>query len=312
MTHAGFPSLLSLDLSSDLHTEKSSLRRWTAGSLFLHLIVVLIALNLRFTPEIQQPLSSYEVSLVSLPASKVTAPSPSKSKAAPRKSRAKKAPPKPKEKPLPPLTTKMASERLSESFTGAAKSVVVPDKLVHQAPADPPPVVKTAPGETTALENIKLPSKAPTLERVQPLTPGKPEKSPDEGRKEPKESAPAPAASKPKATPQKPNVKNTLKAIKAPPKAPELASVQPFTKTQNEDASPSTPEPVSQALKEKMKSIQVPAPSKKPIPPPKKRAKKRKPAPPPPTQALRKPTTAKAPPKKELPPRNPGSVCLIL
>jgi protein TonB len=217
-------------------------------------VVALLALNLQFTPDIQQPLSSYEVSLVSLPASKATTPSGAKAKTASKKARSKKAPSKPQEKPLPPLTTKMASERLSESLPGAAKSVVVPDKLVHQAPADPPPVVKTSPGPPSALESIKQPSKA--------------------------------------------NVKDALKEIKAPPKAPNLASVQPFTKTQELETTPSTHEPLSQSLKEKMQSIQVPSQPKKAIRTQKKRAKKKTPITPPPTPAAPRQ-------KEELPPMKP-------
>jgi protein TonB len=298
MIHAGSPSLFSLDLSSHLHTENSSLRRWLAGSFILHIVVALLALNLRFTPDIQQPFSSYEVSLVSLPATKATTPS-----------RSKKAPSKPQEKPLPPLTTKMASERLSESLSGAAKSVVVPDKLVAQAQADAPPVVKTAPEQPSALESIKLLSEAPTLERVKPLAPAKPEKDPDAALKEPKKSTPAPpVAPKRKTTPpSKANVKDALKDIKSPPKAPELASVQPFAKTQEAETSPSTHEPLSQSLKEKMQSIQVPGPQKKPIRSPKKRTKKNTPITPPPTRTPRSTELAKtAPsPKKELPPVKP-------
>ena len=308
MTHAGFPSLFSLDLSYHLHTENSSLRRWLAGSLILHIVVALLALNFRFTPDIQQPLSSYEVSLVSLPASQVTTPSRSKAKTASKKSRSKKTPSKPQEKPLPPLTTKMASERLSESLPGAAKSVVVPNKLVPQAPADPAPRVKTSPGDPSALESIKLPSEAPTLTPVKPLAPAKPVKVPDAPAKEPEKpnSAPTVAPKQKTTPPSKAGVKNALKEIKAPPKAPKLASVQPFTKTQEAEKSPSTHEPLSQSLKEKMQSIQVPSQPKKTIRKQKKRAKKKTPIPPTQT-APRTPELAKAPPQpqKESRPEKP-------
>ena len=310
MTHAGFPSLLSLDPTFHLHTENSSLRRWLAGSLILHIVVAFFALNLRFTPEIQQPLSSYEVSLVSLPASTATTPSPSKAKTAAKKSPAQKASSTPQEKPLPPLTTKKASERLSESLAGVAKSVVVPDKLVLKTPAGAAPVVKTSPGHTSALESIKLPSEAPTLRPVKPLEPTKPEKAPDANVKELKKSSQAqPIVPKPKTPPpSKPNVQDTLKEIKTPPKAPNLASVQPFSKTQESEPAPSTHEPLSQSLKEKMQSIQVPSQPKKTIPKTKKRAKKNIPISPPQTPvAPRTSELAKAAPrqKKALPPVKP-------
>lgn len=218
-------------------------------------------------------------------------------------------PVKAQEKPLPPLTTKMASERLAESLPGAAKSVVVPDKLVLEAQANSPPIVKTSPGHAPALENIKLPSEAPKLAPVNPLAPSEPVRIPDAVPIEPKKSTPAPTiAAKPKAVrPSKPNVKDTLKDIKAPPKAPDLASVQPFTKTQETEMSPSTPESLSRSLKEKMQSIQVPIQPKKTIRNKKKRIKKNTPMTLPPTPAPLTSERAKAapPPKKELPPVKP-------
>ena len=306
MTHAGIPSLLSLDLSYHLHTENSSLRRWLAGSFILHVVVALVALNLRFTPDIQRPLASYEVSLVSLPASKATSLSQSKAqsqaKTVPEKSSSKKAavkaqkktPPPPvkaQEKTLPPLKTKMASERLSESFSGAAKSVTVPGKLVSQASAKPAPVVKTSPGDPSVLEGIKLPAEAPTLAPVKPLAPAKPVKVPEAALKEPKKSTPAPMVPpKQKATqrsrPSKPNVKDALKDIKTPPKAPDLASVQPYTKTEVAETTSSTHEPLSQSLKEKMKSIQVPSQPKKTVRTHKKRATKKSSVSRPPTPVI--------------------------
>ena len=100
MTHEGNPSLISLDLSYHLERDDASLRRWLVGSLVFHLVVALVALNLRFSPTIEQPLSSYEVSLVSLPA--LEKPTPSRSKAKKSKSvkrRARKTQPKPDQNP---------------------------------------------------------------------------------------------------------------------------------------------------------------------------------------------------------------------
>ena len=303
MTHAGFPSLLFQDLSYHLHTENSSLRRWLAGSFILHIVVALLALNLRFSPDIQQPLSSYEVSLVSLPASTATTPSPSKAKTAAKKSRSKKTPARPQEKPLPPLTTKMSTERLSEALPGAAKSVVIPEKLVSKDAPDPAPIVKTSPQQASALESIKLPSEAPKLEPVKPL------QVPHASLNEPKRSMPAPPiAPKHETTPpSKPNVKEALKEIKAPPKAPNLASVQPFTKSDKSETTPSRHEPLSQSLKDKMQSIQIPSQPQKTIRKTKKRPKKKIPIAPPPTPpAPRTPEMAKAaPPKKAAPPVMP-------
>ena len=124
MTHEGIPSLISLDLSYHLQRDDASLRRWLVSSLVFHLVVALVAINLRFSPTIEQPLSSYEVSLVSLPALEKPTPSRNKAKSVKRRPRKTQPKPRPKEKTLPPLPTKTSSERLSESFAGAAQSIV--------------------------------------------------------------------------------------------------------------------------------------------------------------------------------------------
>ena len=142
MTHEGVPSLISLDPSYHLPRDNSALRRWWAGSVVLHMVVALLVLNMRFSPTIEQPLPSYEVSLVTLPTSKALTPPTSKAKTPSKKPRSvqrtakpkskpvpksRKAqakpvphPPKPQEKALAPLSTNMASERLSESLSSAA------------------------------------------------------------------------------------------------------------------------------------------------------------------------------------------------
>ena len=54
------------------------------------------------------------------------------------------------------------------------------------------------------------------------------------------------------------NLQEALKGIKAPPKAPALAPLQPFTKAAEVEPSPTKPEQLSQSLKEKIQSVQVP------------------------------------------------------
>ena len=306
MTHEGFPSLISLDLSYHLHRDHTALRKWLAGSVVLHIVIACLAMTLRFTPTIEQPLSSYEVSLVTLPTPKEVTHPTSKPRTSSKKPRSVKKtekpkskpatkarkvqkkpvppPPKPQKKPLPPLSTSLASERLSESLSSVAKSVAVPKKLTSQAPVEPPPSVKTSPSRPKALENIKLPSETPSLAPVQPLAPAEPLKAPETTPEKPPEPSLARTTPTPKATPppKKLNVENALKEIKTPPKSPTLASVQPFTKAQATEASPSTHEPLSQSLREKIKSVQIPSPKLKSIPQTKKRSKSQTPITPPP------------------------------
>ena len=270
MTHEGNPSLISLDLSYHLERDDASLRRWLVGSLVFHLVVALVALNLRFSPTIEQPLSSYEVSLVSLPA--LEKPTPSRSKAKKSKSvkrRARKTQPKPrpkpKEKTLPPLPTKTASERLSESFAGAAQvhrrteDANVPATISSQYQRSRHRPIRLK-HWTRSSCHLKLQVSA-AAERLAPRNPVKvPKQSP---KRATKSAPPAPKTkSRPtpkKSSPPKMNLQEALKGIKAPPKAPALAPLQPFTKAAEvEKTSPTKPEQLSQSLKEKIQSVQVP------------------------------------------------------
>ena len=261
MTHEGNPSLISLDLSYDLQRDESSLRRWMVSSLVFHLVVALVAINLRFSPTIEQPLSSYEVSLVSLPALEKPTPSRSKAKSVKRRSRKAQPKPRPKKKSLPPLPTKTSSERLSESLAGAAQSIVVPKTRTSQPQSKPIPEVKTSSDSSAALEKIKLPSQAPSLtaaERLAPRNPVKVPKQPPKRAAKPTPSSPKNRPTPKKSSPPKMNLQDALKGIKAPPKAPALAPLQPFTKASEVEPSPTKPEQLSQSLKEKIQSVQVP------------------------------------------------------
>ena len=267
MTHEGSPSLISVDWSYPLQREELSLRRWLAGSFVFHIGLVLFALTLRFTPTIEQPLASYEVSLVSLPSLEKPVPSRSKTKRVSKKPKRAQSRPKPKEETLPPLPTKRATERLSESFAGAAQSIVVPDKLTPQPQAEAPTEFTTSKAPPVALENIKLPSSTPSLTQADRLAPGKPLKVPDNRPKQSTRTAPPPT---PKPESKKPskakaNVKETLKEIKAPPKSPSLTPVKPFAKTRDVDPSPARPDEFTQSLKNKLRSVPVPTrPQRKP------------------------------------------------
>ena len=260
MTHEGSPSLISLDWSYPLQREELSLRRWLAGSFVFHIGLVLFALTLRLTPTIEQPLASYEVSLVSLPSLEKPVPSRSKAKRVSKKPKRAQSRPKPKEETLPPLPTKRAAERLSESFAGAAQSIVVPDKLTPQQQTEAPTEFTTSKTPPVALEHIKLPSRTPSLTQAERLAPGKPLEVPDKRPKRPTLTAPSPTpkpASK-KPSKAKANVQETLKEIKAPPKSPSLTPVKPFAKTQEVDPSPARPDEFTQSLKNKIRSVPVP------------------------------------------------------
>lgn len=312
MTHGGIPSLISLDPTFPSLSGDSSFRRWVVGSLVLHLVVAFLALNLRFSPTIEQPLSSFEVSLVSLPAQNAPTPSRSNTKpvtrkpkrvpsAAKPKAKPVPPPPKPQEKALPPLTTKMAPERLSESFSGAAQSVAVPDKLAPEALPEPPVAVKTASGLPTALENVQLPSENPSLTPVQPFAPRDPVTIPDLAPKSPPKPEPVHSETPARKIlpPSKVDVQETLKEIKSPPKAPTLTPVQPFTKSQELEVSSPPHDPISQSLKEKIQSVQVPTQPRKIVKKPKKPTKTKMPVLPPPTPVIPKaPELAKAAPQK--------------
>ena len=274
MTHESSASLISLGLSPQFQDEESSIRWWLAVSLATHAIIIFILTTLRFTPMLEQPLQSYEVSLVNI--SDIQAP-PTKSKARAKASKARRTPrakpkarpPQPKAKVLPPLPTQTATERLSESFSGAVKSVVIPQE--RSLPTPPPtesPSPTTQPTEdSNILENIKLPAAAPQFSPPQRLEP-KPQVAipkhdiqPAPVTQEVTEPTPAPP------TPSQPNVhqetQKALQAIKAPPEAPTLKPIQPFKAAKRKERLDPNVENLSEALKKKIQSVKVPTPKTK-------------------------------------------------
>ena len=141
MAHAASPSLIALGLKTDVSLEGSPFRGGLAASCVLHALVLVMAMFVRFHSDTEQPFRSIDVALISLPAIPTTAPSPKPvptptKKTAKAQSPKKVAPPQPSptaplvpaEDTLPPLPTETASERLSESLSGAIKSIVVPQK----------------------------------------------------------------------------------------------------------------------------------------------------------------------------------------
>lgn len=273
MTHEGSASLISLGLSPHLSGEDSSIRWWLAGSFAFHAFLLLFLITLRLTPTLEKPFSSYEVSLINL--SEVEAPRATpnvKTKApktaAPPPPKAKTAPSEPKAEPvLPPLAVPEPSEQLSESFSGAVQSVVVPNQLSLPTPSETEPVTTIKPTEQPNVrESIRLPKTAPKLIPAKPLEP--------QARVEISKPAPTPAPTPPQPTkskpvpiPTKPNVRQetqkALQAIKAPPKAPTLKPIQPFKKSSPKDSPTPKVEKLSDALKKTIQSVKVPTPRSK-------------------------------------------------
>ncbi|MCA9473506.1 MAG: TonB family protein [Nitrospirales bacterium] len=279
--------------------EATSLRRWLLGSLAIHGLLIIFLTTLRFSPTLEQPLQSYEVSLVnpsdfdtpqakSQPQTKARVTSqakasrpkakpvtPPKPKAPPPPQPVPKAPPPPPPPPAPksqpaepklaPLPTQAASERLSDSFAGAVKSVVVPEKLSAHRQQTPIPLTPspTEPDTPNALEDIKLPTSAPKLARPQRLEPQTRVTIPTPPPQSPPPS-PQAATTKPTPTPKLPSpsvqeeTAKALQALKAPPEAPTLKSIQPFKRTRRkEDPTPQT-EKLSESLRKSIQSVKVP------------------------------------------------------
>ena len=268
MTHEGSASLISLGLSPNLSGEESSMRWWLAGSFAFHACLLLFLITLRLTPTFEKPLSSYEVSLINLsevdaPRSATNVKTIAPKTAAPPPPKPKTAPPEKAEPSLPPLEVPEPSEQLSESFSGAVQSVVVPNQLSLPTPSETEPVTTTTPVEQPNVrESIRLPKSAPKLIPAKPLEPqGRvaiskpvaPQSTP---------TPPQPTKSKPVPIPARPNIRQethkALQAIKAPPEAPTLTPIEPFRKSARKDLSDPKVEKLSDAVKKTIQSVKVP------------------------------------------------------
>ena len=252
MTHEGFPSLISLGLPHHLYGEDSPLRWWLAGSMAFHVLLALLALNLRFSPSFEQPLTSYEVSLVS--SSALETPSRPKAKARPAKAKATPA------KPPPPLPTEPARERLSDSFADSVKTIVVPQKRAHEtmAPFQPTPMPEP-------LAQNELPK---TLEAEPEATIIPTHTDQDTSQSTP----PKPQSDVPLKTPE------LLQGIKAPPQTPEFTPVDPFPTARESDPTKQPSEKLTHSFKETIQSVQIPTrPTRKKTTKPPKGSKTTKP-----------------------------------
>ena len=274
MTHEGFPSLISLRLSDSFPGEYTVLRRWMLGSMAFHLVLALLVFNVRFSPSFEQPLSSYEVSLI--PSSVLDPPSRPKAKAKPARSKAKRVN-RPKAKPVkppPPLPTTPAQERLSDSFADSVKTIVVPQARERQT---------MTPYQATPMQAPLQHSDSTKKQEVEPETTPIPDQSPKE-----------PLPSKPK-TAARPTTKELLQGIKAPPQTPNLTPLDPFQTNQEADPIQQSSEQLTDSFKETLQSVQIPARPKRKTP---NKIRQRSTATTPPPSKSTPPELAKASQKK--------------
>ena len=289
MEHAASPSLISFGLTADTSSNKPSLPLGLIFSCALHVLVIVMAMLIRFQPEIEEPFRTIEVSLISLPpaASSSTQPTPAKPKKTAKVAPPPKiaSPPKPTpvpipktmestpppkavipqaapqvEETLPPLPTNTASERLSESLGGAINSILVPQKRQIQSSTVPvqEPALPSSENQPPLLDNLRLPSAPPTIARPKRLQPAEPLKHspsminpPTQGPQE----TPAPLV-EPTPSTQDP-VETIQPAIKPAPAIPSLREATPFTKSKQTSLPSQTPKSpnIEESLKRQLPDI---------------------------------------------------------
>jgi len=264
MGHAESPSLISLGLATDVSQEGSSFRWGLVTSCFLHAVVIVIALFLRFQSTMEEPFRAIDVALISLP--EAHTPAPSKAKA----SSPTHSPPKVQAKAdtLPPLPTQTASERLSEFLGGAVGSIVVPHKQEIASPATPPEMTNPNPqkDQSPLIENLRLPPTAPQLTRPEHLHPTEriaiPKTDPTPLTQPAQSTVLPPQPQEPEVSPQPAKVKP---AVRPAPALPELSQVTPFKRTEKETRPNdfSASKNIEESLKRTIPSIPTPLPTPK-------------------------------------------------
>ncbi|GJL56368.1 MAG: hypothetical protein NPIRA02_35000 [Nitrospirales bacterium] len=149
------------------------------------------------------------------------------------------------------------------------KSVVVPSERSAPVPTEtpPPPPTEAEPEPPNALESIKLPTTAPKLSRAQRLTPkpyvAVPDPTPPPTTRQEEPPTPQPKTPAPRSTPS--NNTKTGQSLKAPPEAPILKPILPFTRApRKENPEPQT-EKLSDSFRKTIQSVKVPKLRKKPI-----------------------------------------------
>ncbi len=299
MGHAASPSLISLGLTADISTERSTFRWGIATSTLFHALVLIMAIFLRIQSTNEEPLRAIDVALISLPPvsapkstpqpiTKPTPPQPApkpvvRSKPVPQTPapvvekpvvQSKPAPKAlapavetPVEETLPPLSTETATESLSESFGGALDSIVIPQK--RESPATSPLPAETLKTDSPEpiLGKLQLPSEPPKISRPSRLDPTQPLKIPkaappparSQSKQIPTASAKNPAPKASPVIPEDPGIKPT-------PRVPELTEIKSF-KTPKKEAQPISPQPkpnIQESLKQSLPKISTP--TVKPLP----------------------------------------------
>ncbi len=267
MAHAASSSLISLGLTNDVSLERSSFRGGLVVSCVLHALVIVMAMFIRFHSDSEQPFRAIEVALISLPAMPTTAPrpkpvpTPTKKVASPQPSPT--VPPVPAKDTLPPLPTETASERLSESLSGAINSIVVPQKQEPTASTLPPqePNIKPLEDQAPLIDNLRLPSAPPKLARPKPLQRAEPLKIPSTMAPP---STPVPqktqAPSPPPPLESSTTEARVQPAMKPAPAVPSLSEVTPFKKPQQTTPPANTlpPSKIEESLKKSLLNIPEP------------------------------------------------------
>ena len=248
MGHASSPSLISLGLTAGFSQENAPFRWSIAISCLLHVLIVFVALQIRFHSDLEQPFRAIEVALISLPSTETTPQNtPQTPRVAPASPKVAPAPPKTQpviEEPFTPLSTTTASERLSDSLGGAVGAIKVPSKL--ETAVSPMPAASTeSPStpkadQTPLVDKIQLPSAPPEISRPERLIPSEPVPIPSVNRVPEAKSQPSPAdPPKPVATDQKKvEMHPPTPVLKPIPEPPTLNSTTPFTRPSPKESTP--------------------------------------------------------------------------
>ena len=269
MEHAASPSLISFGLTANTSSKGSPFRWGLASSIALHAFVILVAMFVQFQTDNEQPFRTIEVALISLPtmslATSKPAPAVQKESVAPQPpSKVTPAPTaQPAQSALTPLPTETASERLSESLGGAINSIVVPQKRETPVSTTPQqePTQRALEDQTPLLDNLQLPTAAPTIARPKRLQPTKPLTIPSSTPPLPT-PAPKKAQAMAKSLPQPatPSVAKPRPRQKPAPTIPSLSEIAPFQKPQSTPDAPKTPKTaqIEESLKRNLSDIQTP------------------------------------------------------
>ena len=292
MSYAAPISLLSFHLPDRDDWAEARLTWPLAGSLAIHVVVLMTFLGLRFASSLEQSSGSYEVTLVTLPEiSASPAASPEKKsrpdrnagkvpppkaeagevpKAAPQKKEISPPAPVPREKPRVP-------ERVTDSLVGALESVVVPKPQALALPQ------KAAPVPLPPLPLLPVsadPEPAPKQDAEKPPPPPladdgeapKPERVTDSlmGALDsvvvpkpqvpvvPQKAEPVPAPALPPApVKQAPAVDLDVQPVQAPPQPPKLAPGPATGKPETPAPAPKVG-PLADKLKQAVGAIVVP------------------------------------------------------